>query len=164
MDSSIWLYLTFVLFYDTEPTAYEITISVHEYIKLVGFNVADSFLLLLHSRKMLLKILRMFSRSTTTHQFTVMKSVVVMSLPLHSITPSVVVLVFLLLLLLLLLHLKRYNQYKVLAYSTTFFQLSLFWFDFFQLRTFMLFIRRWIQTSQDNAHNSQVACNSRVSC
>ena len=39
-----------------------------------------------------------------------------------------------------LLLIKRYNLYKVLACSTTFFQLSLFCATFFQLHTFMLFI------------------------
>jgi hypothetical protein len=41
---------------------------------------------------------------------------------------------------LLLLLLKRYNLCKVLACSTTFFQLSLFCAPFFQLRTFMFFV------------------------
>ena len=35
---------------------------------------------------------------------------------------------------------KRYNMYKALACSTTFFQQSLFCTSFFQLRTFKLFI------------------------
>ena len=39
-----------------------------------------------------------------------------------------------------LLLIKRYNLYKVLACSNTFFQLSLFCATFFQLLTFMLFI------------------------
>jgi len=38
----------------------------------------------------------------------------------------------------ILLLIKRYNQYKFLACSTTFFQLSLFSTTLFQLRTFML--------------------------
>ena len=46
----------------------------------------------------------------------------------------------LLLLLLLLLLIKRYNLYKVLTCSTTFFQLSQFCGTFFQLPMFMLFI------------------------
>ena len=41
---------------------------------------------------------------------------------------------------LLLLLIKHYNLYKVLACSTTFFQLSLFCATFFQLHTCMLFI------------------------
>jgi hypothetical protein len=40
----------------------------------------------------------------------------------------------------LLLLIKRYNLYKVLACSTTFFHLSLFCATFFQLHKFMLFI------------------------
>jgi hypothetical protein len=40
----------------------------------------------------------------------------------------------------ILLLIKRYNLYKVLASSTTFFQLSLFCANFFQLLMFMLFI------------------------
>ena len=39
-----------------------------------------------------------------------------------------------------LLLIKRYNLFKVLPCSTTFFHLSLFCATFFQLRTFMLFI------------------------
>jgi len=41
--------------------------------------------------------------------------------------------------IILLLLIKRYNLFKVLACSTTFFHLSLFCATFFQLRTFMLF-------------------------
>jgi len=54
----------------------------------------------------------------------------------------------LLLLLLLLLLIRRYNLYKVLACSTTFFQLSLFCATFFHLRTFMLFISSKTSSSQ----------------
>ena len=46
----------------------------------------------------------------------------------------------LLLLLLLLIIIKRYNLYKVLACSTTFFHLTLSCVIFFQFRTFNLFI------------------------
>ena len=60
----------------------------------------------------------------------------------------VLLLVLLLLLLLLLLLIKRYNLYKVLACSTTFFQLSLFCPTFFQLRLFVLFISSKTSSSQ----------------
>jgi hypothetical protein len=43
---------------------------------------------------------------------------------------------------------KHYNLYKVLACSTTFFQLSLFCTTFFQLSTFMLFISSKMSSSQ----------------
>ena len=56
-------------------------------------------------------------------------------------------LLFLLLLLLLLL-IKSYNLYKVLACSTTFFQLSLFCATFFQLPVFVLFISSKTSSSQ----------------
>ena len=48
----------------------------------------------------------------------------------------------------LLLLINRYNLYKVLACSTTFFQLSLFCATFFQLRMFMLFISSKTSSSQ----------------
>jgi len=54
----------------------------------------------------------------------------------------------LLLLLLLIIIIKRYNLCKVLACSTTFFQLSLFCTTFFQLRTFMFFISSKTSSSQ----------------
>ena len=57
-------------------------------------------------------------------------------------------LLLLLLLFLLLLRTKRYNLYKVLACSTTFFQLSLFCATFFQLFMFMLFISSKTSSSQ----------------
>ena len=47
-----------------------------------------------------------------------------------------------------LLLIKHYNLYKVLACSTTFFQLSLFCATFFQLRVFMLFISSKTSSSQ----------------
>ena len=47
-----------------------------------------------------------------------------------------------------LLLIKRYNLYKVLACSTTFFQLSLFCAAFFQLHMFMLFISSKTLSSQ----------------
>ena len=47
-----------------------------------------------------------------------------------------------------LLLIKRYNLYKVLACSTTFFQLSLFCATFFQFPTFMLFISSKTSSSQ----------------
>ena len=47
-----------------------------------------------------------------------------------------------------LLLIKRYILYKVLACSTTLFQLSLFCTTFFQLRTFMLFISSKTLSSQ----------------
>ena len=47
-----------------------------------------------------------------------------------------------------LLLLKRYNLYKVLACSTTFFQLSLFRATFVQLHMFMLFISSKTSYSQ----------------
>jgi len=43
---------------------------------------------------------------------------------------------------------RRYNLYKVLACSTTFFQLSLFCVTFFKLRTIMLFISSKTSSSQ----------------
>ena len=43
---------------------------------------------------------------------------------------------------------NRYNLYKVLACSTTFFQLSLFCATFFQLLMFMLFISSKTSSSQ----------------
>jgi hypothetical protein len=63
----------FIWFYGNEQTAFEVTISVHVYRKLVGCNVAENFLLFLHSRKVLLKILHTFSRSVTLYQFRGMK-------------------------------------------------------------------------------------------
>ena len=48
----------------------------------------------------------------------------------------------------LLLLIKRYNLYKVLACSTTFFQLSLFCATFIQLRMFMLFLSSKTSSSQ----------------
>ena len=50
----------------------------------------------------------------------------------------------------LLLLIKRYNLFKVLTCSTTFFHLSLFFVTFFQLRTFMLFISSKTSISQRN--------------
>src|SRR5215475_7305738 len=47
-----------------------------------------------------------------------------------------------------LLLIKRYNLFKVLACSTTFFHLSRFCATFFQLRTFMLFISSKTSSSQ----------------
>ena len=47
-----------------------------------------------------------------------------------------------------LLRIKRYNLYKVLACSTTFFQLSLFCATFFQFRMFVLFISSKMSSSQ----------------
>jgi len=47
-----------------------------------------------------------------------------------------------------ILLIKRYKLYKVLACSTTFFQLSLFCATFFQLHTFMLFISYKTSSSQ----------------
>jgi len=47
-----------------------------------------------------------------------------------------------------LLLIERYNLCKVLACSTTFFQLSLFCTTFFQLCTFMLFISYKMASSQ----------------
>ena len=52
------------------------------------------------------------------------------------------------LLLLLLLLLKRYNLYKVMACSTTFFHLSLLCATFFQFLMFMLFISSKTSSSQ----------------
>jgi len=49
---------------------------------------------------------------------------------------------------LFLLLTKRYNLYKVLACSTTFFQLSLFCANFFQLLMFMLFVSSKTSSSQ----------------
>ena len=49
---------------------------------------------------------------------------------------------------LILLLTKRYNLYKVLARSTTFFQLSLFCATFFQFLMFMLFISSETSPSQ----------------
>jgi len=49
---------------------------------------------------------------------------------------------------LLLLLIKHYNLYKVLACSTAFFQLSLFFGTFFQLHTFMFFISSKTSSSQ----------------
>ena len=43
---------------------------------------------------------------------------------------------------------NRYNLYKILACSTTFFQLSLFCATFFQLLMFMLFIPSKTSSSQ----------------
>ena len=48
----------------------------------------------------------------------------------------------------LLLRIRRYNLYKVPAYSTTFFQLSLFCATFFQLLMFMLFLSSKTSSSQ----------------
>ena len=50
--------------------------------------------------------------------------------------------------ILLLLLMKRYNLFKVLACSTTFFHLSLLCVTFFQLRTFMLFMSSKTSSSQ----------------
>ena len=47
-----------------------------------------------------------------------------------------------------LLLVKRYNLFKVLACSNTFFHLPLFCATFFQLRTFMLFISSKTSSSQ----------------
>ena len=47
-----------------------------------------------------------------------------------------------------LLFIKRYNLYKLLACSTTFFQLTLFCATFFQLRTFLFFISSKTSSSQ----------------
>jgi hypothetical protein len=49
-----------------------------------------------------------------------------------------------------LLLLKRYNLFKVLACSTTFFHLSLSCATFFQLRTFILFISSKTSSSHHN--------------
>jgi len=48
----------------------------------------------------------------------------------------------------ILLLIKRYNLFKVLACSTTFFHLILFCATFFQLHTFMLFISSKTSSSQ----------------
>ena len=69
----------------------------------------------------------------------------------HGTTRLPLLLLLLLLLrlfLLLLLLLKRYNRYKVLVCSTTFFQLFLFCATFFQLLMFVLFIYSKTSSSQ----------------
>ena len=55
-----------------------------------------------------------------------------------AINNDIVLLLLFAVLHLLLLLIKCYNLYKILACSTTFFQLSLFCATFFQLRTFIL--------------------------
>ena len=57
-------------------------------------------------------------------------------------------LLLLLIIILLLLLMERYNLCKVLACSTTFFQLSLFCATFFQLHMFMVFISSKTSSSQ----------------
>ena len=55
---------------------------------------------------------------------------------------------FIVALILLILLIKCYNLYKVLACSTTFFQLSLFCATFFQLCTFTSFVSTKMSSSQ----------------
>jgi hypothetical protein len=64
------------------------------------------------------------------------------------IPPTWYIVYLLLLLILLLLLPKRYNLYKFLARSNTFFQLSLFCAKFFQLRTSMLLTSSKTSSSQ----------------
>jgi hypothetical protein len=64
----------------------------------------------------------------------------------HNKTTGQIILLYILTFFFLLI--KRYNLCKVLTFSNTFFQLSLFCTNFFQVRTFMLFISSKTSSSQ----------------